>query len=71
MVKEALSYHNYVIQIERPSTFDGSAFTIEVVGMKCPRCKTQRAALEHGQQATCKHCGLHMELWGNTLQCEG
>lgn len=40
----------------------------QTVGHRCPGCGRTTPLKDHGDKHDCK-CGLHLEIWGNGLQC--
>jgi hypothetical protein len=69
---ETLPMLEYEVQEARRSRYDRDRTITVVVAMLCPRCKTQRPIIFHGNPAVaCKHCGLSMQLFGNGLIVSG
>ena len=70
-VSETLPYNRYEIREWRQSLFDKDANQSTVLGFYCPRCRLNLASLQHGESCVCSYCDLHLQRWGNTLQCTG
>ena len=68
-MSEIFAYHNYAIVQTRKSEIDPDVAHDVTVGTRCPRCKSQIAPMIHGDSQQCPHCRLHMQLYGNGLEC--
>ncbi len=67
---ENLLYSDYRGYHEVRSRIDAYAvLLVEDKQMTCPRCHNKIPAMEHGEQRSCRFCGLTMELYGNNLEC--
>lgn len=69
MVKETLAYHEYEhVPVKESQYVPGLRVRRDDLAMmRCPRCKTTRRGLKHGEQTKCESCGLNMQLFGNGL----
>ena len=66
---ETFTAHNFEVMEARQSLFRKSKWVEGLLGYSCPRCGELLELTNHGQKVDCPHCQLHVELWGNALDC--